>query len=361
MNQETTKIPSIPDISWNVSEAVYRQDPALSYSTIARFEREGFNGLPNLFNKIESPSLTFGSAVDALITGGIKEFDSKFFIADFPEITDSIIKIIQELFSRHKESYKSLDEIPDDAVSNVITEYKYQLNWKPETRIKVVREKGTEYYKFLYSSDGKTVINLATSEDAFRCKEALLSGPTKEFFCEDNPLDSIRRYYQLKFTDIVDGVPYRCMPDLLYVDYEHKVIVPVDLKTSSKPEWDFFKSFIEWNYFTQARLYWRIIRHNLDKSGFKDFELTNYKFVVVNRKTLTPIIWEFKHTKYVGDLTVTFENGSHHIIKDPYEVGKELFYYLNKYDWQGVTNGITPIGINKGNNVLEDWINIQES
>ena len=49
----------ISDISWLVPEDVYRKDPALSYSTLARFNREGFNNIDNLFEKIESPSLTF--------------------------------------------------------------------------------------------------------------------------------------------------------------------------------------------------------------------------------------------------------------------------------------------------------------
>ena len=39
---------SLYDISWKVSEEEYREDSALSYSTLARFEREGFNNLDKL-------------------------------------------------------------------------------------------------------------------------------------------------------------------------------------------------------------------------------------------------------------------------------------------------------------------------
>ena len=66
---------SLYDISWQVSEKEYRADPALSYSTLARYEREGFNNLDKLFDRLETPSLTFGSAVDSIITGGQEEFD----------------------------------------------------------------------------------------------------------------------------------------------------------------------------------------------------------------------------------------------------------------------------------------------
>ena len=33
---------SIRDIAWNVSEEEYRADTAISYSTLSRFEREGW-------------------------------------------------------------------------------------------------------------------------------------------------------------------------------------------------------------------------------------------------------------------------------------------------------------------------------
>ena len=45
------------------------------------------------------------------------------------------------------------------------------------------------------------------------------------------------------------------MPDLLIVNHENKTILPIDLKTSSHEEWDFPKSFVQWNYQIQARLY----------------------------------------------------------------------------------------------------------
>ena len=61
---------SLKDISWQVPEETYREDPALSYSALATYERGGFNCLESLYDRKETPSLTFGSAVDAIITGG---------------------------------------------------------------------------------------------------------------------------------------------------------------------------------------------------------------------------------------------------------------------------------------------------
>ena len=63
------------------------------------------------------------------------------------------------------------------------------------------------------------------------------------------------------------------MSDLLIVDYKSKTVQPIDLKTSSHTEWDFFKSFIQWNYQIQARLYWRIIRDVMNKDSYLIFTI----------------------------------------------------------------------------------------
>ena len=89
---------SLKEISWLVTEEEYRQDPALSYSTLAKYERGGFNSLSTLFDKVESPSLTFGSAVDSWITGGLDEFESKFMVADTLEVSDAVIKIVKQCY-----------------------------------------------------------------------------------------------------------------------------------------------------------------------------------------------------------------------------------------------------------------------
>lgn len=90
---------SLRDISWLVSEPEYRRDPALSYSNLSRFEREGFAGLDMLFDKVESPSLVFGSLVDTLMTGTQEEFDEHFMVAqiDNPP-SDTLVTITKRLF-----------------------------------------------------------------------------------------------------------------------------------------------------------------------------------------------------------------------------------------------------------------------
>ena len=140
----------LSEIALNITEEEYRADPALSYSTLSRFDREGFANIDKLFDKQETPSLTFGSAVDSIITGGQEEYDSRFMVADFPNTPDSIIQIVKELFNRFSDTCTNINLISNNAIIEVASLYSYQNNWKPETRAKVIKEKGFDYYNLLY-------------------------------------------------------------------------------------------------------------------------------------------------------------------------------------------------------------------
>lgn len=340
------------DISWDVDEPTYRADPALSYSTIAKYARDGFNNLDSLYDKIDTPSLTFGSAVDAIITGGDEEFNNNFLVADFPPLSDSLLKMVKGAFSKYSIRYSSINDIPDIDLINLSEELGYQLNWKPDTRARVVKQQCSEYYSLMYVASSKKIIDTETKRQVDAAVDALRhSESTKFYFAPNNEFDTrFVREYQLKFKACLEGVNYRCMSDLLLSDNEQKIVYPIDLKTSSHTEWDFYQSFVQWSYQIQARLYWRIIRANMDKDPvFKDYELADYKFIVVNKKTLTPLVWEFNKTKDIGTLTLG-KNGQIEL-RDPYELGKELSIYLS-------SRPAVPIGINiNGENNIVEWLN----
>lgn len=346
------KMKSLRDISWQVSEEEYRADPALSYSTLARYEREGFNNLDKLFDRVETPSLTFGSAVDSIITGGQKEFDERFMVAEFPSLPDSIVKIIKFLYKQYAGTYRSLRNIPDNSIIRETEAQNYQMNWKPETRAKVIREKGADYYNLLFVAGDRCIIDTQTYQDVINAVKALKeSDATKFYFAEDNPFEpDIERLYQLKFKGRFFGVEYRNMADLIVVSHKEKWVKPVDLKTSSHTEWDFYKSFVEWQYQIQARLYWSIIRQNMNNDEyFKDFKLLDYDFIVVNKRTLTPLVWNCPFTQTMD--TLYFGEGGHIKMRHPFEIGEELNSYLTSRP--KVPKGISDTGANN----LEEWLN----
>lgn len=342
---------NIKNISWDVSEEEYRKDSALSYSTLAKYEREGFSGLHRLFDKIETPSLTFGSAVDSIITGGMKEFEERFVSADFPDIPDSIITVVKYLHKLDNGVNRSINNIPDYNIIAATEVLKYQLHWKPETRVKVIKEKGEEYFTLLTLAGHRTILSTSEYNDVIKAVDALKSSEsTKWYFAEDNPFDNIERHYQLKFKAALNGVNYRCMMDLLIVDHDNKTLQPIDLKTSYKNEYDFYKSFVEWNYQIQNRLYYRILKANIEKNEyFKGFKILPYRDIVVCRTSLNPLVWDCDFTFATG--TLTFGKNNQIEMRDPEDIGKELKYYLD-------SNDKVPLGVNiNTSNDLRKWLN----
>ena len=338
------KVKSLVDLSWQVPEEEYRNDTAYSYSTIARFSREGFDNICKIFDKTESSSLTFGSVVDTLMTDGQEAFEQKFMVAEYPDIPQSIVKIVTNLFEGYSDQYASLDDIPDSIIAQATVLNDYQLNWGEKARVSKIREKGAEYYNLLYISLGKTLINTEVYESALKCVEALRSDPATEWYFRQDDVEGVERLYQLKFKGEWQGIPLRCMADLIIVDHINKKIYPCDLKTSGHKEWEFHKSFVQWGYYIQAQLYWYIIRQVLDKDPiYKDYSLENYRFIVVNKDNLKPLVWEFKGTQATVDISV-----GEHTLRNWRSLVKELHYYLTnqpKY----------PIGIQEENDILE-WL-----
>lgn len=345
-------IPNLYDISWKVDEPTYRNDKSLSYSTLARYSREGFNRLDRLFDQIDTPSLVFGSAVDALITGGQKEFDENFIVAEFPDISDNLQTITRILFDRYNNSFRRISDIDDEILAEVGKECNYYAgdNYK-KTRVKKIKEECQEYYNIMYAARGKKILNTATKTQVDNAVRVLKEDiATKFYFAKDSPFNGIQRFYQLKFKATLSGVDYRCMADLIVVDHKNKTIQPIDLKTSSHTEWNFFESFVQWSYHIQARLYWRIILDNVQRhSEFEGYTVLPYKFIVVNKFTLTPLVWDFEDTCTYG--TLYYGKDKQIECKDPFELGKELHYYLTVHP-------NVPKGINvNGSNSLTRWLN----
>lgn len=342
----------LSEIAEKWTEPEYRARPELSQSTLGTYEKLGFDGLEHLFDHKETPSLTFGSCVDAIITGGEDEFNANFMVIDV-NVTDGGINTCKQLVSMNL-PYDNFNDIPEQLVSDAakIVGFWQADKWDRRRYSEVLKTGNVaDYYKALRNTD-KTLIDIATYQDVLNSVRALRESPaTSGYFADDDPLSPIRRYYQLKFRATFEGVGYRGMMDEIVVDYENKKVFLIDLKTSSKTEWNFYKSFIEWGYCHQARLYYRLVAANMAKDPyFRDFEISDYYFIVVNRKTLQPLVWKFTDTKKYGELT--YGKNKQIVIRDPFTIGSELQGYLNLKPL--VPNGINIEGPNDIVSYLEE-------
>lgn len=321
---------SIKTIFWDIPEPEYRKDPALSQSTISAFARGGFESLKTLFEHVESPSFTFGSAVDTLITDGEKAFADRFLVSDMPSISTTAEPIVKEVFRQFQDSYTKLDDIPQSDLMPILSQmgWKSSTNWGVDAKHKNFLKESSQYYQTLFMAKGKTILPQDTYNRIFACVRALKDSPqTKNYFRADDPFEDIERVYQMKFKGVINGITYRGMADLLIVDHKNKVVIPCDLKTSHNREYNFPKSLIEFRYDIQARLYWKLIRQTMDRDEyFKDFKLEDFRFIVVNNFDVpVPLVWLFPKTKAEG----TIELGGRKL-RAPEAIGEELTRYLKQ-------------------------------
>ena len=206
---------SIKELAWNVTEKEYRKDPAISYSTLSRFEREGWRNLSSLFDKIDSPALLFGSAVDCMLTDGEQAFAERFIVCEFPNLSDNLISITTELFSKCGDTHRKVDTIDDEVISSVaVAKGYYAGDSYKTTRIKKVKGSCNEYYSLLALAGDKTILSQKDYNEVALCVNELRTNPiTKDFFYIDPWNTDIEKVFQLKFKAEWNGIPVRCMFD----------------------------------------------------------------------------------------------------------------------------------------------------
>lgn len=337
---------SLSELALNISEQEYRDINCLSYSAIAKYEKGGFAVIPHLYDAQESDALTFGSVVDTLITEGVEKFKEKFAVADFTLPTDSIKNIVDILLDNNSE--ETLEAISDDTILRICNECEYNFRLKDDTRIAKVRNEGSQYYNTIKTIKGRKIISSDVYSEALATVGALKTHPLigKYLGISDGKTEFL---YQLKFKTNLEGLEVKFMPDLLIVMHDSKTIIPIDLKTSSFPEYDFPKRYLENRYDIQARLYYKALNKVLSEDEyFKNFKLSTFKFIVVNKFSLNPLTFRDEKCMVEGDIVLEFKSGRKSILREPITIGKELQEYLD--------NPTTvPAGIekNQSNNIYE--------
>lgn len=342
---------SLKDLSLQISEEQYRENPALSYSLIATYAKGGFASIPHLYDKKESDALTFGSMVDTIITEGIERFQEKFVVADFKIPTDSIKEVIDYLLEIRTEEV--FEDIPDDVVLAACNLKEYQTRYKEETRLAKIKSEGEAYYNTVRQIGNRTVVSDEVYQEVLAVVGALKGHTqTSKYLQHTEENSDVEFLYQQKFSTNLDGLDVRCMFDLLVVNHTKKIIVPIDLKTSSMLEYDFPKRYLENRYDLQSRLYCKILKNIIkDDDYFNDFTITNFRFMVINKNNRLPLMFTDDYSFVEGDIEIKFKSGSKKILRNPVTIGKELRDYLNKESV--VPEGIDIYGLNSIRKRLE--------
>jgi len=163
--------PDFRDLAWDVSEEVYRADPALSYSKISRFLREGIGKIDNLDDKVTSASLTFGSLVDCLFTAP-EEFPERYVVANEDNVPSGKLKDVIDLLLSST-TYAKVVEVPEEEIHRACIECKYYIDDRyKSSRLKNVHG-CAEYFDAVRKTQGKNIITQDQLDKAMACVNAL--------------------------------------------------------------------------------------------------------------------------------------------------------------------------------------------
>lgn len=330
---------SIKELAWDVSENEYRASPALSYSSLATFEREGAKCIPTLRDKKTSEPLRYGSLVDTLMTAP-EEMEEKFHIAKISKPSDTVVSIVTAIWEKSDKSIKDLSKIPEETILDAANDVTYGMTWKSTTRLGKIFEEGAAYFKQLASAENKMLISDTDYLLAQSNVETLkIHKFTKDLFY-DNPFElDTEAHYQLKFKTSFDDLDVRCMFDRIIVDHNKKIIYPIDLKTTGKPEESFDASFVTWSYWIQSNMYSQILEKVISEDEyFKDFTIAPFEFVCINRYAKSPLIWVDHNNLITGD-RLDMNNIRHKHWKT---LAKELKWHLDSgiynYSYDSIMN-----------------------
>ena len=281
----------------NLTEEQYHDMNAYSYSIIRKYATGGFKTLKTLFDKVTpTPEMKFGTLVDCMVTAGMGEAARQYDIMDVVP-TDAKKSVLDYLLSKENVVNMNNCKLEDvqDMLITAADELGYQKRWGVDAKLKSFLGDAacTEYFSKMKS--GKTIVSAEDWTDAMAMTKALHNHPyLKDIFGEGNK-DGIEYLYQAKFiADILINddqiIHVKIMPDLLVVNHNKKYIIPVDLKTSSMPAYDFADHWQKMRYDLQASMYTEVLNLNLlDSEEFADYKIGKYLFVDISREDKIPV------------------------------------------------------------------------
>jgi hypothetical protein len=254
----------------------------------------------------------FGSMVDHLLTEDTP-LEDKYYFMEAPKCSDSIKAIVRDIYDsiEYDNFLEDLSGVPDEDILQIIKYHGYQSRWGDEARLKAVRKDGNEYFKSLIASKGKIIVPAEERDKAIICKAALLSDPyTKKYFTKQ---DNVSILYKFRVEYNYDNIDMKGELDMLIVDHNKKVIIPIDIKTVGDSVYSFPYNFWRFRYDFQAVSY-RIGVEYCQKgqewlsAGYK---ILPFRFIVVEKDCNNPpLVYEMdRETHALGFMGGERSNG----------------------------------------------------
>lgn len=224
-------------------------------------------------------------------------FDDKFLVAseNLPSEKNMLAAqmVFQEYLTKGDDTLQLMD-FPNE-IQTALTELNHFQSLKDtgtgtgdsKRLAKIVEPRTEEYFEFLKKQQGRTIIDAAILDKCTRRADIVKS---HEGMRDLLGLDMVHDgttfgiYNELEVNIEAEDLPYgfRGFIDNLVVDVAKKTVKINDFKTTSKSLVDFGETVEIWNYWLQAAVYEKLVRHYL-KGVLTDEWTVEFRFIVFDR------------------------------------------------------------------------------
>lgn len=269
----------------------YYESDALNQSTLKNL----IKGLDYFLDQQEkkedgkNDSFVIGSAVDCILTGNDEDFGNKFHISNMENSpSDAEMEIVNLVFQVSEESRTTLGEYPEEILQACL-QTGWQKNYKDQTKIDKIIEKGSLYFEELKRSYGKTIITAEQNRLIDTIVKSLKeSYNTKNYFDRElySNLDNYVMFLQYPIYFKIDSTDCKALLDIIIceIDGETLILYPIDIKTTRFSTVDFPNAVRAYRYDLQAAWYtealWSIKDKLLKEFNCKHLIINNFQFIV---------------------------------------------------------------------------------
>jgi len=240
----------------------------------------------------------FGNAVDHFVTEET-EFTDKFHIMGNSTVSDTIKKIMDHVFSEvggTKDLYHNKENFLEDYPDSIVRAcgyLQYGQSWKEETRIAKVISTGTNYYRDLIKSKGKTVISQEDYAKAVTCHASMVSDSYISKYLKPGPNQQLIKKQVIQFE--YRTVECKGELDLVFIDHDEKTIIPIDVKTIGTNVYSFPYNFWKYRYDFQAAAYSFGLAYQFEDLIKQGYHILSFKFIVCEKDSYNkPLIYTVK-------------------------------------------------------------------
>lgn len=302
----------------------YRNNPGFSYSSLSNLTVSPGYYLFRKKEKSTSLALTTGSAVDTLLTNP-EEFDELFVVntytkpsAQLGEYCDIILSLPEDA-DVYQRAYDILKKNNGGKLRNSLDKF-----------IESFEKDGKEYVDFVRNNT-KLVISYQEYKNIEKiCNTLKTNVYTSKYFINNDENIQILYQYPVYFTK--EGMQFKVLPDIVYVNHYDKSVQMLDLKTTSKNIYKFEESFFMYNYYVQNSMdidAYQALKQQLNIEEYKELPVL---FMVCETDLYNaPFMYNFMDLQELG------RNGGYYRgkrYKGYLELARELKWHKENELWE---------------------------